>query len=109
MRLQGTWKKKTAVILATVLMGSSVAASAPSETEAAKKVSLTPKKISVGIGQIKKLKLKNNKKKVKWSIVSGKKRIKLKAKKKTGATVVGKKPEKQRYRQRLERKSTLVP
>ena len=49
------------------------------------------KKLMVKVGQSKKLKLKNNKKKVTWKVVSGKKNITLKSRKKTGVTVKGRK------------------
>lgn len=42
-------------------------------------------------GKTKTLKLKNNKKKVKWSVVSGKSKVKLKAKTKKSVKIVGKK------------------
>ena len=62
-----------------------------SEVSATKKVALSTKKLIVKAGQSKKLKLKNNKKKVKWTVASGKESISLKSKKNTGVTVVGKK------------------
>ena len=62
-----------------------------SEVSAAKKVALSTKKLTIQTGQSKKLKLKNNKKKVKWTVTSGKKNISLKNQKKTEVTVVGKK------------------
>ena len=54
-------------------------------------MSLSAKKLIVEVGQPKKLKLKNNKKKVTWTVTSGKKNISLKSQKKTEVTVVGKK------------------
>lgn len=62
-----------------------------SEITAAKKVTLSTKKLTIQAGQSKKLKLINNKKKVKWTVSSGKKNINLTGKKKTEVTVVGKK------------------
>lgn len=62
----------------------------PVRASAAKKVSLS-KKLTVRVGQSKKLNLKNNKKKVTWKVVSGKKNITLKSKKKTEVTVAGRK------------------
>ena len=62
-----------------------------SAVSAAKKTALSTKKLTVRVGQSKKLKLKNNKKKVKWTVTSGKKNITLKSKKKKGVTVVGRK------------------
>lgn len=53
----------------------------PADTAwAAKKVSLSNKKLSVKVGQTKTIKVKNAKKKVKWKVVSGKKNIRMKKK-----------------------------
>ena len=91
MRVTQVWKQRTAFLLSFALLGSSVSIAAPSTAEAAKKVTLTPKKVSVTVGKTAKLKLKNNKKKVTWKIVSGKKCITLKSKKKTGRDRQGEK------------------
>ncbi len=59
---------------------------------AAKKVSLSSKRITVKIGKSKTLKVKNAKKrKVRWKVLSGKKYITLKKKGKASVTVKGKK------------------
>ena len=58
---------------------------------AAKKISLSNKKITITKGNSKTIKVKNTKKKVKWKILSGKKCITLKKKGKTTATVKGRK------------------
>lgn len=64
-------------------------ANVPSTTAfAAKKITLT-KSAKVAVGKKTTLRLKNNKKKVTWSVISGKKNIKLSAKKKTSVTVKG--------------------
>lgn len=63
----------------------------PTSASAVKKVTLSTKKLTIKVGQSKKLKLRNNKKKVKWTATSGKKNITLKSKKKTGVTVAGRK------------------
>ena len=84
-------KKMTAVLLSLAMTVSGVALTNPTSASAAKKVSLSTKKLAVRVGQSKKLKLKNNKKKVTWKVISGKKNITLKSKKKTGVSVVGKK------------------
>ncbi len=84
-------KKIMALLLAVALTVSSIALTNPTSASAAKKVSLSTKKLTVKVGQSKKLKLKNNKKKATWKVLSGKKNITLKGKKKTGVTVVGKK------------------
>lgn len=50
---------------------------------AKKKVKLNKKSVIVNVGKTVKIKLKNNKKKVKWSVTSGKKNVALSKKKKT--------------------------
>lgn len=84
-----TNKKRRRIICLVVIMILSVLLR--SEAYAAKKVKLSSKIISLKVGQEKTLKLKNNKRKVKWSVVSGKKVVKLSAKKKTRVTIKGKK------------------
>ena len=91
MKQRTIWKRTTAFFLAASLVCGSGAFAAPSTAEAAKKVTLTPKKVTVTVGKTAKLKLKNNKKKVTWKIVSGKKCITLKSKKKTGRDRQGEK------------------
>lgn len=59
------------------------------EVSAAKKVSLSTKKLTITKGKSKTLKVKNTKKKVTWKVVSGKKYISLKKKGKTAVTVRG--------------------
>lgn len=61
------------------------------EVSAAKKVSLNSKKITVTKGKSKMLEVKNTKKKVKWSILFGKKYIALKRKGKVAVSIKGKK------------------
>lgn len=58
---------------------------------AAKKMKLNSKKITLKVGQKKKLEVKNAAKKVKWSVKSGKKYISLSGKKKTSVVVNAKK------------------
>lgn len=63
----------------------------PVKTAHAKgKISLNPTKLTVVQGKTKTIKLKNNKKKVTWSIISGKTNITLKNKKKTGVQIIAK-------------------
>ena len=57
--------------------------------QAAKKVKLNVRKLSVTVKKTKTLKVQNTKKKVKWTIISGKKFVKLKSKKKTSVKVAG--------------------
>ncbi len=71
-----------AMVLSTLPGGNADAAKAPK---------LNSKKITLAVKGKKKLKVKNTKKKVKWSIKKGKGVITLKKKKKTHVTVVGKK------------------
>ena len=82
---------KISVLLVLALTVNGITFINPTSASAAKKVSLSTKKLTVKVGQSKKLKLKNNKKKATWKVLSGKKNITLKGKKKTGVTVVGKK------------------
>lgn len=58
---------------------------------AAKKMKLNKKSISLKVGKTAKLQIKNTKKKVKWSIKSGKKYISLQKKKKKSVVIKGKK------------------
>ncbi len=57
--------------------------------DAAQKPKLSTKSVSLTVGKTKTLKVKNTKKKARWSIKSGKKYIKLKAKKKASVKLVG--------------------
>ena len=61
------------------------------EVSAAKKISLSSKKLTITKGNSKTLKVKNTKKKVTWKILSGKKYITLKRKSKVAVTIKGKK------------------
>ena len=81
-------KQLTACLLAFALLLGMIPAS---EVSAAKKVSLSTKKLTVTKGKSKTLKVKNTTKKVKWKILSGKKYISLKKKGKVAVSVKGKK------------------
>lgn len=83
-----TKKQMTACLLSFALLLGMIPAS---EVSAAKKVSLSTKKLTVTKGKSKTLKVKNTKKKVKWKILSGKKYISLKKKGKVAVSVKGKK------------------
>lgn len=64
----------------------------PSVSDAKKKApKLNKNKVTITVGKKKTIKVKNTKKKVKWSIKTGKKKIKLTKKKKTSVVVVAKK------------------
>lgn len=80
-------------ILLSFLLIFSMVLGISTPTGAAKKVKLSSKKLSLQVGQTKKLKVKNTKKKVKWSLKKGKskKYIKLTKVKKTSVTVKAKK------------------
>lgn len=98
-----------AVSLAAVIAVTGSAAFPSQEAEAAKakKVKLGSKKLTVQVGKTKTLKLKNNKKKVKWTVVSGKTKIKLKSKKKTSVKIVGKKKGTARVQARIGKKKYI--
>ena len=81
-------KQMTACLLSFALLLGMIPAN---EVSAAKKVSLSTKKLTVTKGKSKTLKVKNTKKKVKWKILSGKKYISLKKKGKVAVSVKGKK------------------
>ena len=71
-------------MLATAMVLTGVPAQ---QTQAAKKVKLSSKKITLEVGMSKKVTLKNNKKKTTWKIVTGKKYIQIKNKKKNSVTI----------------------
>lgn len=77
----------TTVLVASMLVGSVGVTSTPAEAKS--KIKLSTTKVSLNGGASKTIKIKGTKKKVKWSVVSGKKNIKLKNKKKTSVKVVG--------------------
>ena len=81
-------KQLTACLLSFALLLGMIPAS---EVSAAKKVSLSTKKLTVTKGKSKTLKVKNTTKKVKWKILSGKKYISLKKKGKVAVSVKGEK------------------
>ena len=81
-------RRKLAVLLVFVLAFTMM----PQNVLAAKKkVKLSKKSVTITVGKTVKVKLKNNKKKVKWTVTSGKKNVKLSKKKKTSVTIKGKK------------------
>lgn len=82
-------KRKLAILLVFMLVFTMMPQTA---LAAKKKVKLSKKNVTVTVGKTFKLKLKNNKKKVKWTVISGKKNVTLSKKKKTGVTIKGKKP-----------------
>lgn len=83
--------KKVKKTLAVALTFAMTVVMVPQSALAAKKqVKLNKKSVSVAVGKTVKVKLKNNKKKVKWTVVSGKKNVALSKKGKTGVTIKGK-------------------
>ena len=94
-------RRKLAVLLVFVLAFTMM----PQNVLAAKKkVKLSKKSVTVTVGKTVKVKLKNNKKKVKWTVTSGKKNVKLSKKKKTGVTIHGKKAGKAKVQAKVGKK-----
>lgn len=77
----------TAVLVASMLAGTIGVTSTPADAKS--KIKLSTTRVSLNGGASKTIKIKGTKKKVKWSVVSGKKNIKLKNKKKTSVKIVG--------------------
>lgn len=82
-------KKACAITVALALVLSCI----PNNMASAKKAKtkLSKKEITITVGKTKTLKLKNNVKNTKWTILSGKKNITLKKKKKNSVKVLAKK------------------
>ena len=94
--------KKAAALVLTFTMAATMV---PQSAEAAKKkVKLDKKTVTVTVGKTVKLKLKNNKKKVKWTIISSKKNVSLSKKGKTGVTIKGKKAGKAKVQAKIGKK-----
>ena len=83
--------RKTAKMLGLVLAGSMVISMTSPVADAAAKMSLSNKKITITQGEKVTLKVKKATKKVKWSVTKGKKVIKLSKKKKASVVITGKK------------------
>lgn len=94
-------KKGFALLLVFVMAVSVIPQSA---FAAKKKVKLSKKAVTVAVGESVKIQLKNNKKKVKWSITSGKKNVTLRKKKKTGVIIKGKKAGKAKVQAKIGKK-----
>lgn len=82
---------KTGKILGLVLAGSMVVTMVSPGADAASKMMLSKKKITIAQGEKVTLKVKKVTKKVKWSVTKGKKVIKLTKKKKASVVITGKK------------------
>ena len=78
-------------MLGLVLAGSMVISMTSPVVDAAAKMSLSKKKITITQGEKVTLKVKKATKKVKWSVTKGKKVIKLSKKKKASVVITGKK------------------
>ncbi len=83
--------KKMKRTLSMIMAGALILGMTAPEADAAKKMSLSKKKVTVGIGKKTTLKVKGAKKKVKWSVKKGKKYVSLSKKKKTSVVIKGKK------------------
>lgn len=83
--------RKTSKMLGLVLAGSMVISMTSPVADAAAKMSLSKKKITITQGEKVTLKVKKAAKKVKWSVTKGKKVIKLSKKKKASVVITGKK------------------
>ena len=94
-------KKGFALLLVFVMAVSVIPQSA---FAAKKKVKLSKKAVTVAVGESVKIQLKNNKKKVKWSITFGKKNVTLSKKKKTGVIIKGKKAGKAKVQAKIGKK-----
>ena len=95
-------KQKTLVLLLIFAMALSLLPQ--SAFAAKKKVKLNKKTVTVNVGKTVKIKLQNNKKKVKWTVTSGKKNLKLSKKKKTEVTIKGKKAGKAKVQAKVGKK-----
>ena len=94
--------KKTAALVLTFTMATAMV---PQSAEAVKKkVKLDKKTVTVTVGKTVKLKLKNNKKKVKWTAISGMKNVSLSKKGKAGVTIKGKKAGKAKVQAKIGKK-----
>ncbi|MCH5265788.1 MAG: N-acetylmuramoyl-L-alanine amidase [Lachnospiraceae bacterium] len=83
------WQK---VFISFILALALAAGISVPQADAAGKMKLSSKKVTVKVGKKKTIKVKNTKKKVKWKIKKGKKYISLQKKKKKSVTIKGRKP-----------------
>ncbi len=83
-------KRKTKQQLATILtLAMTIGLCQTPDAVSAATIKLNKKKLSIAVGKTATLKLKGTKKRAKWTVKSGKKYIKLKAKKKASVKVYG--------------------
>lgn len=100
-------KKMKKYLVYLLIFAMSFSLTSQSTLAAKKKVKLDKKKVTVNVGKTVKIKLKNNTKKVKWSVTSGKKNIVLSKKKKTGVTIKGKKVGKAKVQAKVGKKKYI--
>ena len=97
-------RKRNQLFVTALTVAMAVSLLSPAEpAAAAKKVKFNVKTLSLTVGKKKTLKIKNAKKKAKWSIKSGK--DKIKRKRKQVLLSLQKKQDQQKYRQRLVKRS----
>ena len=85
-------RKRNQLFVTALTVAMAVSLLSPADpAAAAKKVKFNVKTLSLTVGKKKTLKIKNAKKKAKWSIKSGKDKIKLQKKKKASVVVAAKK------------------
>ena len=77
--------------------------------QASQTVKLSNTKITLKVGTSKTLTLKNNKKKTTWKIVSGKKYVRLKSKKKSSVMIAAVKPGKAKVQAKAGKKKLQLP
>lgn len=109
MNMDKKLKRMFAVCLAVCLTICSVFSSGEWQSSAAKKkVKLEKKLVNVYVGNTVKIKLKNNKKKTKWTVISGKKNVSLSKKKKDSVMVKAKKTGKAKVQAKVGRKKYIA-
>lgn len=93
------WKKRLSILLSIVFLLCMIVS--PCEASAKGSVKLSNTKMTITEGKSKQLRIRNNKKKVIWSITSGKDKIKLTKKSKNGVQITAKKSGKAVVRARI--------
>ena len=97
-----TYKKHLALLLTTTILLTGMPVQ---HIQASQTVKLSNTKITLKAGTSKTLTLKNNKKKTTWKIVSGKKYIRLKSKKKCSVMIAAVKPGKAKIQAKAGKKT----
>lgn len=96
--------KKQKMLVLLLIFAMALSLLPQSALAAKKKVKLNKKTVTVNVGKTVKIKLQNNKKKVKWTVTSGKKNVALSKKKKTGVTIKGMKAGKAKVQAKVGKK-----